>query len=291
MTIKTLKYLFFFSCIVCFAACNKQLGQKSKKPLSQNPSFTGIKNVLILKDSFAVKNLRDSAVYRKIWLYLPPNYQTSQEDYPVIYMHDGQNLFDKKTSYAGEWKVDETLNEMYETTGKGFIVVGIENTGKERLNEYSPWKHEKYGGGSGDNYLDMIVSVLKPKIDQNYRTKPEADHTAIMGSSMGGLISYYAALKYPDVFGKVGVFSPSFWFSKSVFDYTEKRAKIADVKMFFLLGAKEGMKKEFDSLSELLLYSGFKKEKFIKKLVPGGEHNEALWSGQFKEVITWLYHI
>ncbi|NJN50344.1 MAG: hypothetical protein HC798_04385 [Polaribacter sp.] len=89
-------------------------------------------------------------------------------------MHDGQNLFDKSTAYAGEWGVDEILNEIYTKTNKGFIVVGINNDGKERLNEYSPWKNEKYGGGNADAYLEMVIKELKPYIDSNFRTKINA---------------------------------------------------------------------------------------------------------------------
>ena len=150
---KTKTFLFSFVVISC----------TSKKEQKLIPS--DIESVFILKDSFAVKNLKDSLVYRKVWVYLPPIYKTSKEKFPVIYMHDRQNLFDAKTSYVGEWKVDEALNNLFNETGKGFIVVGIENTGVERLNEYSPWIHNNYGRGSGDNYVDMIISDLKPKID------------------------------------------------------------------------------------------------------------------------------
>lgn len=274
--------LFSFSC--------KEKEKKKENPMEKQYNSRS-KNVTILKDSLGVKNLQGEVVYRAVWLYLPPNYETSSEKYPVIYMHDGQNLFDKETSYAGEWGVDEILNNVFEKTGKGFIVVGINNVGNERMNEYSPWKHEKYGGGSGDHYLEAVVSVLKPTIDRNYRTKPEAAYTGIMGSSMGGLISYYAGLKHPDIFGNIGVLSPSFWFSKDVLGYTKERAKKAKNKMFFLLGEEEGMTKEFDEVSSLLIESGFKSDNLAKKLVPKGKHNEVFWNSQFEEVITWLYNI
>ena len=281
------RIIFLLTFFILFS-CKESPKKQEEKGLLIEHASSKSKNVFILKDYLSVKNLEGEHIPRNVWLYLPPNYEASNEQYPVIYMHDGQNLFDKNTSYAGEWGVDEILNNLYKRSGKGFIVVGIENVGEERMNEYSPWAHEKYGGGSGDNYLGAIVNILKPTIDKEYRTKREAKHTGIIGSSMGGLISYYAGLKHPNVFGNIGVLSPSFWFSKSVLDYTKKKAKN---KMFFLLGDQEGMTKEFEEVSTLLLESGFKSDALAKKLVPKGKHNEALWNSQFEEVITWLYNI
>ena len=115
-------------------------------------------NVSILKKEFIIDGLND--ISHKVWLYLPPNYTTSKENYPVIYMHDAQNLFDDVTSFVGEWGIDETLNELYKKTGKSFIVVGVENGGEKRIEEYTPWKHEKYGGGKGDIYINFLANTL-----------------------------------------------------------------------------------------------------------------------------------
>ena len=154
-------------------------------------------------------------------------------------MHDGQNLFDAKTAYIGEWEVDETLNDLFKKTNKGFIVVGIENASEERINEYTPWPHEKYGGGKGTIYIDFIVNTLKPYIDSTYRTKPQQKYTGLIGSSLGGLISYYGALKYPEIFGKTGVLSASFWFSSEVENFTKTYGNIKNVKLFLLVGEKK----------------------------------------------------
>ncbi len=161
-------------------------------------------------ESFIIPQLNRE---RRIWMYLPPDYEVSNEAYPVVYMHDAQNLFDETTSYSGEWSVDETLDRLFKDKNLKLIVVGIDNGGEKRLDEYSPWKNEKYGGGEGDAYLDFVVNTLKPYIDNNFNTLKDKTNTAIIGSSMGGLISHYAALKYPEVFGKIGVYSPAFWFS------------------------------------------------------------------------------
>lgn len=282
---KFLQTLFFISICMLSISCKK------KDIVAKEKIGTRESNVFYLKDSFAVKNLKGDDVYRRIWVYLPINYKKSREEYPVIYMHDAQNLFDKNTSYAGEWKVDETLNKIFKETGKSFIVVGINNNGKERLNEYSPWKNEKYGGGSGDSYLQTLINDIKPLIDKKYRTIKDAESTGIIGSSMGGLISYYAGLKHSNVFGKIGVFSPSFWFSDSVLDFTKENASLSKTKMYFLLGEKEGMEKEFNKVSDLLINNGFKKDNFFKKIVPGREHNEAFWASEFENAIKWLYNI
>ncbi|MBG7629061.1 MAG: alpha/beta hydrolase [Bacteroidetes bacterium] len=252
---------------------------------------TASKNVTIIEKEFVIPNLNN--ISHKIWVYLPPNYEVSTKKFPVIYMHDAQNLFDDKNSYIGEWKVDESLNELFHTTKKGFIVVGVENGGEERINEYTPWPNEKYGGGKGAVYIDFIVNTLKPYIDETYRTKPQQKYTALMGSSLGGLISYYGGLKYPDTFGKIGALSTSFWFSDKVIDFTIQNGNINNVKMFLLAGEKEGeeMLESTIKTEKLLLETGFKSKNLTSKIVPEGEHNEAFWSTEFLGIIKWLYNI
>ena len=192
---------------------------------------TASKNISILSENFEMPQLNRK---RRVWLYLPPDYETSNESYPVVYMHDGQNLFDSSTSNYGEWNVDETLDKLVKEKNLKLIVVGIDNGGSKRLDEYSPWINEKYGGGKGDLYLDFIIETLKPYIDSNYKTLKDKNNTAIIGSSMGGLISHYAGLKYPKIFGKIGVFSPAFWFSPEVNEFTKTNGNIKDTKMYFL---------------------------------------------------------
>lgn len=258
---------------------------------AQERASTKSKNVSFLKKEFVMSNVND--ISHKIWLYLPPDYETSKKKYPVIYMHDGQNLFDDKTSYVGEWKVDETLNKIYEETGKGFIVVGIEHGGKERVNELTPWKHERHGGGKGKEYIHFIVNTLKPYVDANYRTKPKQKHTGLIGASLGGLISYYGGLTYPDVFGKIGALSTSFWFSNEVFDLTKKKGNQKNLRMYLLVGGKEGgsMVSDMFKAEKMLVESGFYKKNLTSKLNKKAEHNEAFWSSEFEAVVKWLYEI
>ncbi|GIV97159.1 MAG: hypothetical protein KatS3mg057_1816 [Herpetosiphonaceae bacterium] len=149
---------------------------------------------------------------RDLLVYLPPSYSQGTQRYPVIYMHDGQNLFDRATSYAGEWEVDETM-ESLSHEGLEAIIVGIPNAGKRRIDEYTPFRDRRHGGGSGEDYLAFVIETIKPMIDGDFRTKPEREHTAIIGSSLGGLISLYAFFRFPAVFGLVGALSPALWFA------------------------------------------------------------------------------
>ncbi len=246
-------------------------------------------NVSILSGHFEMPQLNRT---RKIWIYLPPDYESSKRSYPVIYMHDAQNLFDEATSNAGEWQVDETLNKLYKEKNFGLIVVGIDNGGSKRMDEYSPWKNDKYnGGGEGHAYMDFIVKTLKPFVDKNYKTLTDKQNTAIMGSSLGASISHYGALKYPETFGLIGMFSPAFGFSEMSYDFASKPSNIEDVRMYFMAGDKESptMVSNMNNMISLMKSNGFTQKNIMSKVVPGGEHNEKLWRENFEEAILWLF--
>ena len=225
---------------------------------------------------------------KKIWVYLPKSYATSTKKYPVIYMHDAQNLFDASTSYVGEWNIDETLDSIKAQV----IIIGIENT-VNRMVELTPYKNAKYGGGKADDYLDFIVKTLKPKVDATYRTKTNAKNTAIMGSSLGGLVSFYAALKYPTVFGKVGCFSPAFWFNRAALNELMAETKTFDTKIYFLCGDNEVDADVVTDMENVEYWVNTKRcecKKLNKKvIIKGGQHNEKLWRENFKKVYLWLF--
>lgn len=264
--------------------------------LEKDKPSTVSKNVSILSENFFIPQLNKT---RKIWLYLPPDYKTSTKKYPVIYMHDGQNLFDEANSFSGEWEVDETLDKLFEENGFGAIVIGIDNCGVKRLDEYSPWVNEKYGGGEGKDYVQFIVETLKPFVDKNYRTKPEVENTAIIGSSMGGLISFYAVMSHPTIFGMGGVFSPSFWFSDESFEFAKINGNLNTTKIYFLGGANEGGNETFKEINKtaqdlykmdrVLKSQGFNVENTTIKIVPEGEHNEKLWRENLEAALLWLF--
>jgi alpha-glucosidase len=250
--------------------------------------------IAVAQKSTASKNVNTFEIFlpnlnviKKIWVYLPTNYASTNKRYPVIYMHDAQNLFDNKTSYAGEWEVDETLNEL----NAQLIVIGIEHGNETRLDELTPFKNEKYGGGNGDNYLKFIAETLKPKVDSIYRTKKNAKNTAIFGSSLGGLISFYGVLKYPGVFGKAGVFSPSFWYSDEIYSFMKNSEKIK-ARIFFLCGDKESDDmvsdlKKMETLLDRYRCACLKLNKTV--IIKDGEHNEKLWRENFGEAVKWLF--
>lgn len=203
-------------------------------------------------------------------------------------MHDAQNLFDAKTSFSGEWNIDEKLDSLKANV----IVVGIEHGNEKRLEELTPFKNEKHGGGKADAYLDFIVKTLKPEIDKKYRTKTGAKHTTIMGSSLGGLTSFYAVLKYPEVFGKAGVFSPAFWINRQgITELLEKTDKLK-AKIYFLCGDNEGdddMIRDLNKIEYLVNTKRCACKMLNKKvIVKGGQHNEKLWRDGFVNAYLWL---
>lgn len=250
---------------------------------------TAMDNVHVIDEEFYMPLLDR---HRGLRIYLPPGYDKSEERYPVLYMHDGQNLFDNTTAYIEEWEVDETLNMLSSENGFDAIVIGIDNGGDKRMDEYNPWNHPKYGGGEGDRYTKFIVENIKPHIDSTLRTLADPKNTCILGSSMGGLISYYAGLKYPDVFGKVGVFSPSFWIADEVEEFTEENLPLSNSKIYFLAGDQESgsMEKDMMEIVNMLSESNPTVRDHIKsKIVIGGKHNEPLWKNELAETILWLF--
>ena len=251
---------------------------------------TAAPNVSVIAEDFFIPQLNRN---RRVWLYLPPDYDVSGTDYPVLYMHDGQNVFDAATSFSGEWEVDESLNQLFENGDAGVIVVAIDNGGSNRLNEYSPWINPNYGGGQGDAYVDFIVETLKPYIDENYRTKPEREFTGIMGSSMGGLISLYAAIEHQDVFSKAGVFSASFWFSTQSYAHVANTGKNADMRIYLIAGLLEdangGQVADMNAMYNTLLGAGFSEDELVAIGHADGQHSEWYWAREFSDAYLWLY--
>ncbi|MFT6285045.1 MAG: putative alpha/beta superfamily hydrolase [Arenicella sp.] len=271
-----MKRLFLISTLFLFA-CSEPI-----------KTFTATDNVQVLPYQFVMPELERQ---RSIRLYLPPSYQTSDKRYPVIYMHDGQNLFDDLTAFSGEWQVDESLNQLADKQGLEVIVVGIDNGGDLRMNELSPWENKRFGEAQGKQYMDFVVDVVKPYIDTNFRTQSDRLHTAIMGSSMGGLISHYGVHAYPEVFSKAGIFSPAYWYSQDVFSFTKLKKAPLDARLYVMYGDKEGdgMIADTDKMLRQLRQQGHPRQNFLFKRVPNGEHNEQLWRTEFTEAVQWLF--
>lgn len=254
---------------------------------------TASKQVQIIDTAFYIPQLNRT---RRIWAYLPEDYSASKKRYPVLYMHDGQNLFDYNTSDRDEWGVDEILDSLIAKGNPACIVIGIDNGSDSRLNEYNLRELVLNGSGSlskkfipeGKAYIDFLVNTLKPYIDKKYRTATGPVNTIIAGSSMGGLISYYAALLEPDIFGKAGIFSPSFWTNPSIGSFTDSLAGRVSSKFFFYAGEKESdnMVADMKAVQEVL---GEESSAMIYSVIdPQGEHNARSWRKWFAEFYVWM---
>jgi len=252
-------------------------------PKTPRQSTAG-KNVHVIDTAFYIPQLKR---HRRVWIYLPDSYASSGKKYPVLYMHDGQNIFDNATGGFGEWGVDEALDTLGPQHGE-MIVVGIDHGGVKRINEYSPYDMEKYGKGEGDLYVDFLTKTLKPFIDKHYRTKKDAEHTFTAGSSMGGLISFYAILKYPKVFGGAGVFSPAFWITPQLMKINPSQAKKVKGKIYFYADGQESEHMVQDMMyvfGEMRKSSKAKMETVIRA---EGKHNEPTWRAEFPLFYKWL---
>jgi len=240
---------------------------------------------------------------RDVIVYLPPGYGASKNKrYSVFYLHDGQNLFDGATSFipGKEWRVDETAERLI-AAGKiePLIVVGVYNT-KDRIDDYTPAADAKYKmGGKVDLYGRMLVEELKPFIDSQYRTKLDAKHNGLAGSSLGGLASLCLALQYPNVFGRAGVVSPSVWFAgKHILHYVESLPKKPKVRLWIDMGTKEGRTPEEAQqsvadvrlLRDALVRKGWRLGKDLNYFeAEGAEHNEAAWAARVEAILAFLF--
>lgn len=251
-------------------------------------------------DRFASKFLNNE---RTLIVYVPPLYDARPDErYPVLYMHDGQNLFDAATSFAGvEWQADETAERLIRA-GKipPILIVGIYNNA-DRINEYTPWLDKRQQqGGRGEKYARFVVEEVKPFIDSTYRSKPGREHTAVAGSSLGGLISLYVATKHPDTFSKAGVISPALMWGgrRALSELEADPAVLNQLHLWIDMGTEEAreieaFKKAIDEtrrLADLCKEAGLRPERdYIYREIPGGRHNEAAWAGRFESMLLFFF--
>lgn len=228
---------------------------------------------------------------RNILAYLPPDYELDERKrYPVLYMHDGQNLFDPATSFAGHWELTATM-ETASRRGLPAIIIGIPNMGSERCDEYSPFVDDEMGGGKGNRYLEFILQTLKPIIDRDFRTLRDRAHTGIAGSSMGGLISLYGFFRPPYAFGFAGVMSPALWFAdRAIFPYLVEEPFVPG-KIYLDIGTREGKRALTDArqLQKLLIAKGYRLGRDLLYVEEkGAEHSESAWARRLRKTIPFL---
>jgi isoamylase len=223
--------------------------------------------------------------HRDVDVYLPPSYDSGAR-HPVVYLHDGQNLSDPSIAFAGTWGLDAVVADLAD---KGIepIIVGVHNT-EQRLAEYSPFPDPARGGGHGHAYLSFLIHTLKPRIDRRYRTHPSPLQTAIVGSSMGGLISLYAWLRRPDVFGLTGVMSPSLWFGRErLFAFVE-RALIPTGRLYLDVGTAEGESTLRDTRALWAVLQAKEGAQAWYLEDPGAGHNETSWGSRLGGALEFL---
>lgn len=237
---------------------------------------------------------------RTLRIYLPPGYAEGKQRYAVLYMQDGQNLFDMGASFSGSiWRVRHHLDRLAENPQMPrFIVVGVDHGTEDRLTEYGPWPfsvEEGSSDGRGHQYATFLATTLKPFVDAYYRTLPEREHCCLIGSSMGGLISFYTGLKYQHLFSKVAALSPSFAehiVGANLEDFVADNRQVHPMRIWLDMGDAEPgdhLIPRTRAAYEWLLGNGFSAEHCYKEIITGGRHAEESWAERFTRVLGWLY--
>jgi predicted alpha/beta superfamily hydrolase len=257
--------------------------------LTFNPAF--LPKIQVVNQAFFIPQLNKS---RRVVALLPYNYHNQpNKRYPVLYLHDAQNLFDDKAPF-GNWGIDKKLAVLAEKGMGDLIVIAIDHGGEERIGEFlPPVNNRKLGKSVGRKYIRFIVQTLKQHIDTQFRTLSDRNHTGMGGSSMGGLITIYAALMHPSVFGRLMIFSPSLWAMRNVPFNTIKFFQPNPTKIYAYGGGLEGssMVPNINSFQQNIKNQGFDDShvQFKKSIDPHGLHNERRWGEEFPKAVEWLF--
>jgi predicted alpha/beta superfamily hydrolase len=236
---------------------------------------------------------------RDLIVYLPGIYEKRPDlRFPVLYLEDGQNLFDPATSFIpGQyWRVGETADALIAQGAiQPLVIVGIYNTGKQRLAEYTPTRDRKLGGGKADKYGRLLVETLQPFIESRYRIAQGPANKGLGGSSLGGLLTIYLGMQYPQVFGKLAVLSPSVWWNQRAILKCVAGAKIPQQRprIWLDVGTNEGGTRTVEnvtSLRDALLQKGWKENRDLHfEIFPGAQHNEAAWAQRVSPFLQFLF--
>ncbi len=246
--------------------------------------------IRVVDEQFEIPQLKKK---RKITVLLPFDYDKQpQKRYPVVYMHDAQNLFNPHSPY-GNWAIDQKMAVLAERGMGDLIIVGIDHAGADRINEFLPVPNKNLGSMEGKKYVDFVAQTLKPHIDKQYRTLPDRLHTGMGGSSMGGLITIFAGLRYPSVFGRLMVFSPSLWVARSAPINKIDFSKFVPTKIYAYAGGKEGaeMVPNVTRFQDAIKARGMNPDKvqFNLSVDWHGTHSESRWGNEFPKAVEWLF--
>jgi len=229
---------------------------------------------------------------RRISVLLPHDYYETNKRYPVLYVHDGQNLFDDYAPY-GNWGIDKSLENL-SAEGKGdVIIVAIDHGGVLRIKELLPYSTLKYSEAEGQLYLKFMMETLKPMIDVRYRVRPDRENTGIGGSSLGGLLSLYAGIKYKHIFSKMLIFSPSLWISDEIYNMARTFVPFGQTDIYLYAGGMESANHYGNVLRLESILQEKRKYDYFDVIFchnPSGEHKEIYWGQQFPVAMKWLYH-
>jgi predicted alpha/beta superfamily hydrolase len=252
-----------------------------------NPDF--YPDIRVVAKRFIIPQLNRR---RRIAVLLPWNYESTTRRYPVLYLQDGQNLFEDGGPF-GTWELDKRLAALAQRGLGDFIVVAIDHGGKDRIREYAPYDSPKWGEGLGQEYTRFLAETLKPYIDANFRTLSDRAHTGIGGSSMGGLISIYAGLMFPHIYSRFMIFSPSFWASPELFFEPMRFSQYPLTRIYLYGGEKEGsgmvtnMERFKETLDRQHIHPDCVQVKM--EVDPQGRHHEARWGKEFPKAAKWLF--
>lgn len=264
-----------------------QVPRWKRKGLSYEPSL--LPNIEVISEHFEIPQLIKT---RRITALLPHNYYQSDRRYPVLYLQDGQNLFDDYAPF-GNWAVDKRLAVMAELGFSDIIIISIDHAAEERIAEFTPSIATRLGVGEGKKYVRFLADTLKPYVDRHFRTLPDRVHTGIGGSSMGGLISIYAGLMYPEVYGRLMVFSPSLWVAPNIPDVSLPFEAPQDARIYIYAGGQEGsaMIPNVYRYREALERKGLNLSAidFRLSIDPEGTHSEEHWGREFPKAVKWLF--
>ncbi len=246
--------------------------------------------IVVIEEAYTVAHL-DST--RKISALLPYDYHDSDKKYPVLYLQDGQNLFNPHAPF-GDWAIDKSLSKLASEGFKDVIIIAIDHGEHERIREYLPDFHPKYGQGLGKHYIQFMKDKLIPYVNNKYRTLQDHENTGIGGSSMGGLISLFGGLTEPNIFGKMMIFSPSLWISNIIFENAMDFAPTQSSKIYLYAGGKESKSHlpNVLKMEKILLKKDISNDFFdlVVKINLEGEHGEIYWREEFPEAIKWLFY-